>query len=239
MNDLGRALGRIVITLLLAGIIVTSGLAGFTLLKNHSLEIQTTAQSSSSYDSRASSVESSDTSISSSSHADSSSNSASTTSTVSSPNVGVQNEEFAPNFRITFVNGSTSHSLYDLRGRPVLVWFVATWCTSCQQGAQMLASKYYSELESKGVTILTIELYNDLDQNGPNLTQFANQYSGGLSEQGWFYGYSNQTTTYTFDPKAALDVYYALNAQGIIVTQGIELPNGLPSLLSDTSWYGS
>jgi hypothetical protein len=101
----------------------------------------------------------------------------------------------------------------------------------------MLASKYYSELESKGVTILTIELYNDLGQSGPNLTQFANQYGGGLNEQGWYYGYSNQTTTYTFDPKAALDVYYALNAQGVIITQGIELPNGLSSLVSDSSWY--
>lgn len=84
----------------------------------------------------------------------------------------------------------------------------------------MLASKYYSELETKGVTILTVELYNDLGQSGPNLAQFANQYGAGLNEQGWYYGYSNQTTTFTFDPKAALDVYYALNPQGVIVTRG-------------------
>jgi len=101
----------------------------------------------------------------------------------------------------------------------------------------MLASNYYSELQSKGVTILVIQLYNDLGQSGPNLTQFANQYGGGSSKQGWYYGYSNETTTYAFDPKAALDVYYALNAQGVIVMQGIELPNGLPSLVSNSSWY--
>jgi thiol-disulfide isomerase/thioredoxin len=230
-----KALGRVTIIFLLTGIIVIGGITGLTLLKNHGLQMQTSMQSSSLYDSHTSgSVESLPTSTTDTSITDS------TTITLATfLDVGVQDGELAPNFPITFVNGSASQSLYDLHGRPVLLWFVATWCTSCQQGAQMLSSKYYSDLESKGVTILTIELYNDLGQSGPNLTQFANQYGGGLNKQGWYYGYSNQTTTYTFDPKAALDVYYALNAQGIIVTQGIELPNGLQSLVVDTSWYSS
>jgi thiol-disulfide isomerase/thioredoxin len=240
MKDFRKAISRIVIIVLLVGIIVTSGVAGFTLLKNHGVEVQSESQSSSLSHSlqTTSSVESYATSTSSSPTATGSGNNSSTSITsISSLDTGIQNGEFAPNFPMTFANGSTSHSLYDLRGSPVLLWFVATWCTSCQQGAQMLASQYYSDLHLKGVTIVTIELYNDLGQSGPNLTQFANQYGGGLGEQGWYYGYSNQTTTYTFDPKAALDVYYALNAQGIIITQGIELPNGLQTLVADTSWY--
>ena len=233
MKDFRKALGRTVIIVLLTGIIVIGGVTGFTLLRNHSLQIETTAQySSSSYSSQTSPVESSTTSPT---VRGSDTSAVTTSSSFSSPIIGVQNEELAPDFPITFVNGSASQSFYILHGRPVLLWFVATWCTSCQQGAQMLASKYSSELESKGVVILTIELYNDLGQTGPNLTQFANQYGGGSNEQGWYYGYSNQTTTYTFDPKAALDVYYAVNGQGVIVAQGIELPSGLPSLFSSTS----
>lgn len=154
MNDFRKALSRIVIVVQ-AGIMVTSGVAGSTLLKNHSLEVQTTSQSSSSYSSQTtSSVESSTTSTSSSSIASGSSTSTPTsaastssatstitTTLITSPNVGVQNEELAPDFPITFVDESASQSLYDLQGTPVLLWFVATWCISCQQGAHEFCAK--------------------------------------------------------------------------------------------------
>lgn len=168
---------------------------------------------------------------------------ASTQDSSSSPtssqlSVGVSNGNIPPNFPINFVNGTTSN-FYSFLGRPTLLWFITTWCSSCQQGGQMLNTQYYQELYSKGVVIITVELYNDLGQNGPNLTQFANNYGGGTNKPMWYYGNSNQTTTYTFDPKAALDVYFAINSQGGIVEQGIGLPNALPTLSSDTSWFQS
>jgi thiol-disulfide isomerase/thioredoxin len=159
-------------------------------------------------------------------------------SSASSLPIGVNEGNEPPNFPIDFVNGTHSY-LYSFLGTPILLWFVTTWCSSCQQSAQMLKEQYYQQLESKGVVILTIELYDDLNQNGPNLTQFAQNYGAGVNEPNWYYGYSNQTTTYVFDPEAALDVYYAINSHGVIVAQGIGLPNALPAMVSDSSWLNS
>jgi thiol-disulfide isomerase/thioredoxin len=149
---------------------------------------------------------------------------------------GTQTGQLAPSFPITLLNGSQT-TLSQFHGKPLLLWFVTTWCSSCQEGGQMLFQQYYSQLNSKGVVILVIELYNNLGQPGPNLSQFAQNYGGGSNVPGWLYGTSTQSTTYTYDPRAALDVYYLLNRQGVIVNEGFGLPSDLPSIVSENGWY--
>lgn len=144
---------------------------------------------------------------------------------------GIESGETAPDFRITLLNGSST-SLSSFRGHTVLLWFVTTWCSSCQLGAQELASSYYSALSSKGITILTVELYNDLGQPGPSLGQFAMQYGNGPSSRGWSYGNATQSVAYTYDPRAYLDVYYVIGANGTIQRTGVGLPNDLASIAS-------
>jgi thiol-disulfide isomerase/thioredoxin len=154
-------------------------------------------------------------------------------STVSGPVYGINMGDYAPNIPIALTNG-TSTSLSKFSGSVVLLYFVATWCPSCQQAAQLLEQQYYAQLHLKGVVIITIELYNDLNEQGPSIQQFANQYAGGTGKPAWLFGTSTQNATYTYDPSANLEAYYLVNAAGeIIMTTGSAgLANNLPSVVS-------
>lgn len=142
---------------------------------------------------------------------------------------GIDVGDLAPDIPLTLTNGTTIR-LSDLRPHPVLLWFVATWCSSCAESAYYLNSQYYQMLHSKGVVIITVELYDDLNVSGPSISQFAQQYGGGLGKPGWFYATSDWEATRTYDPKAYLDVFYLINGQGVIVMSGVGLLNYLPSI---------
>lgn len=152
---------------------------------------------------------------------------------VSGPVYGTSLGDYAPNIQIILTNGTTTF-LSKLSGEVVLLYFVATWCPSCQQAAQLLEQQYYSELHAKDVVILTIELYNDLNQQGPSIQQFTNQYAGGTGKPGWLFGASTQNATYTYDPGANLEAYYLLNTAGkiIMATGSAGLANNLPGVVS-------
>jgi thiol-disulfide isomerase/thioredoxin len=134
-------------------------------------------------------------------------------------------------FPIAFIDGSKGN-LSQFRGHTVLLWFVTTWCSSCQDGAQLLSQQYYSALHSKGVVILTVELYNNLGQPGPALNQFANTYGSG-SKSDWLYGTAPRWVTYRYDPNADLDIYYLINSQGNIVDTNVGLPNYLGNIVAE------
>jgi cytochrome oxidase Cu insertion factor (SCO1/SenC/PrrC family) len=155
------------------------------------------------------------------------------TDTTSGILYGINSGDHAPNMTVTLVNG-TSTTLSRFAGSTVLLYFVATWCPSCQQAAQLLQQQYYSELHTKGVVILTIELYNDLNQQGPSIQQFANQYAGGTGKLGWLFGTSTQSATYAYDSSANLEAYYLINSSGVIVmtTGSSGLANNLPAVVN-------
>ncbi|MHB8565548.1 MAG: redoxin domain-containing protein [Nitrososphaerales archaeon] len=139
---------------------------------------------------------------------------------------GTQIGDRLPDLSIMLLDGSSTSlsSYYNSNNHSILLWFVATWSPYSQQGLQSLASSYYSQFNSKGVTILVIEFYDNFGQQGPSLSQFANQYGGGADKQGWLYGTMNQNVTATFDPYGEADPYYMLNSNGIILTFGLGNP---------------
>jgi thiol-disulfide isomerase/thioredoxin len=153
------------------------------------------------------------------------------TSNTPGNSTGVNPGDRAPDIPVSLINGTTT-TLSKFYGHTVLIWFVATWCPSCQQGAQLLASQYYSQLRSEGVTLLTVESYNDLGYSGPTMPQFAAQYAGGSSTPGWLFATTTQNATYTYNPQADLDIYYLVGPSGVIVTSGVNLPTALQSLVS-------
>lgn len=135
----------------------------------------------------------------------------------------------APDFTFADMSGA-SHSLSSYQGHPVLLWWIATWCPHCTQDTQVFSQSYYSQYHAAGVTILEIQLYNNLGESGPSLTTWASD-NGYTGQVGWTIGSSSAATTNTYDPQAVTDVYYLLNSQGVILTQGTGAGGAFGSLL--------
>ncbi|MDG6933660.1 MAG: redoxin family protein [Nitrososphaerota archaeon] len=148
--------------------------------------------------------------------------------------VGINVGDVAPNIPLYLTNGS-SVTLDQFVGHKVLLWFITTWCPGCQQGADLLATQFYSQLRAEGVIVLTVESYNDLGYSGPTINQFAEQYAGGSSTQGWLFATTTQSATYTYNPQADLDIYYLINPDGTIVTGGANMISNIQSILSSAS----
>ncbi len=133
-------------------------------------------------------------------------------------NAGVHNVTIgapAPNYAFLIENGSyTNLSAY--RGHTVVLWFVATWCSSCAQGNEAI-NQNYQFFARHGIKIIELELYKDLGYSGPPIASFVNSYAPSA--------YSNSTIipalagynmTAAYDPKGYLDIYYLLSSNGTV-----------------------
>ncbi len=142
----------------------------------------------------------------------SSGNSAGGNAARSAPAVGTT----APNASFSTLQGATV-SIASLRGRPTLVWFVSTWCSSCEAGTQAVAS-HISQLRTDGVRVVELEMYNDLGQAGPSMASFAHTYAGpAAANPDWSFGQASEAATLRYDPGGYLDIYYLLNKSGQVV----------------------
>jgi len=122
----------------------------------------------------------------------------------------------APNTSFLLING-TMQKISDYKGHIVLVYLVATWCSSCIVGTQALA-KNIDFFSNKNVTIIELELYKDLGYHGPNINRFINTSVNNISERNKIIGgYATYNMTKLYDAKAYLDLYYLINTKGKIV----------------------
>ncbi len=136
----------------------------------------------------------------------------------------------APNGAITTLAG-TSETVTGLRGKPTLIWFVTTWCSSCQAGTQAMAHNV-ATLAADGVRVVEVENYADLGQSGPPMSTFAKALAGSaFSNPDWTFGEASSTLTHTYNPKAYLDLYYLLNAKGKITYVNSSPGSTMPQLL--------
>lgn len=121
----------------------------------------------------------------------------------------------APDGTFTTANGATQ-TVSSLRGRPTLLWFVSTWCTSCQVGTQAMAAQIQT-FARKGVRVVELELADDLGQPGPDINTFARQLAGAAAiNPDWTFGVATTGLTTTYDPASDLDIYYLLDSAGRI-----------------------
>lgn len=150
-----------------------------------------------------------------------------TGSAAASPQPG----QTAPAGSFTILAGKTV-DVASLRGQPTLVWFVATWCSSCQAGTQALAQNL-AQLHAEGVRVEEVELYQDLGQSGPSMASFAKTFAGPeYGNPDWTFGTSSAVLTHTYDPQSYLDIYYLLNAKGQITYVNGSPGATMPQLLA-------
>jgi thiol-disulfide isomerase/thioredoxin len=140
----------------------------------------------------------------------------------------------APNGTLTTTSGQQL-SVASLRGKPTLLWFVSTWCSSCQAGTQTMAQNV-SHLQADGVRVVEVELYQDLGQSGPSISSFGQQLAGAqYGNPDWTFARSSSALTRTYDPGSYLDIYYLLNAQGRIVYVNGSPSSTMSNILSEAS----
>lgn len=129
----------------------------------------------------------------------------------------------APNGSFTTTSGSTG-TVSALRGQPTLLWFVTTWCSSCQAGTAAMAQAI-PKFAARHVRVVELELAGDLGQSGPPITQFAQQLAGAAyNNPDWTFGTASESLTQQYDPHGYLDIYYLFDASGRVA-----YVNGSPS----------
>jgi len=117
----------------------------------------------------------------------------------------------APGGSFTTVSGRTE-TIASLRGHRALLWFVATWCPSCQAGTHAMAGQA-ARLRAAGVRVVEVEDYADLGQPGLAMTNFARQLAGAAyHDPGWTLGTASQALTRAYNPQDYLDVYFLLDS---------------------------
>lgn len=138
----------------------------------------------------------------------------------------------APEGMLTTTQGTTI-SVSALEGKPTLLWFVTTWCSSCQAGTQAMAQNLPT-LSADGVRVVEVENYRDLGQSGPSMAQFATALAGKLANSpDWTFGTASAQLTRTYNPQADLDIYYLVNASGRVVYANSSPASTMPQLLQE------
>jgi cytochrome oxidase Cu insertion factor (SCO1/SenC/PrrC family) len=121
----------------------------------------------------------------------------------------------APEGTFTTTDGQT-RTIASLRGRPTLLWFIATWCPTCETAAQDIAAEI-DTLRERGMRVVTLKLYQNLGQPGPSITEFAQQHAGSARDApNWIWGDAPEELTLTYDARGYPDIYFLLDAQGRI-----------------------
>ena len=129
----------------------------------------------------------------------------------------------APDYSFLLSNGSYAN-LSAYKGHAVVLWFVATWCSSCAQGNEVI-SQNYQFFKRRGIKVIELELYNDLGYSGPPITSFVNSYAPSAYSNGTIIpALANYNMTAAYDPKGYRDIYYLLSGNSTVL-----YINGSPS----------
>ncbi len=123
----------------------------------------------------------------------------------------------APDLAFTTAGG-VRHRLSEFRGRPVLLWLLATWCPSCQAGTTAVARRL-PELTRAGLQIVQLRLYGNLGYSGPPMAEFVRAYAGpAASSTHWIWGDASEAGSYTYDPRGYPDIYFLIGKDGVVRT---------------------
>jgi thiol-disulfide isomerase/thioredoxin len=144
----------------------------------------------------------------------------------------------APDGSFTTTSGAYQ-TVASLRGQPTLLWFVTTWCSSCQAGTQAMSSQIHN-FAAHRVRVVELELADDLGQPGPAIADFGAQLAGSAyHDPDWTFGTASAALTRTYDPAGYLDVYYLLDATGHVAYVNSSPGATMSQLLAEVAKVGS
>lgn len=120
----------------------------------------------------------------------------------------------APAGSFTTVSGQ-SEDVSSLRGHPVLVWLVTTWCPVCQAGTRAMTAHLMAGLAGDHVRVLELENHGNLGHANPTWTSFIHSYAGaGPYSPDWTFGVASSGLTQAYNPKGVMDIYYLVDSTG-------------------------
>lgn len=119
----------------------------------------------------------------------------------------------APVASFASLDGATT-TLASFRGKKVMLWLVATWCSSCSAGAQVLASHIN---DISGLTVIALQTYKNDGYPGPNMKEFATASAPKtLTNKNWVFGYITKASSAIYNPTHYADIYYLIDAKGVV-----------------------
>ncbi|MCL4404667.1 MAG: redoxin domain-containing protein [Candidatus Marsarchaeota archaeon] len=123
----------------------------------------------------------------------------------------------APNYSFVYASNGTIANISSLRGKTVLLWFVATWCSGCAQGNEILNGNM-SFFESRGIDVIEVELYKDLGYSGEPISSFVAEYAPNASAFRDFHSaISGYNLSLAYDGRGYLDIYYLIGHNGTVI----------------------
>ncbi len=121
----------------------------------------------------------------------------------------------------TLLNGSSFNLKKFYSRNPnkmVFLWFVSTWCSSCQQGTQFISDNigYFT---SHNVTIIELENYGDDGYPGPTMSSFKS-FANNYNQSNSMMGSASRQLTSIMNPDGYPDIYYILSTDGKVLYIG-------------------
>ncbi|WP_156291974.1 TlpA disulfide reductase family protein [Oceanobacillus salinisoli] len=120
-------------------------------------------------------------------------------------NVGLEIGNVAPDFELETLEGDKV-KLSDLRGKPVMLNFWATWCPPCRVEMPDM-QKFHEENE---VAVLAVNLF-DTEMNKENVRKFVDEF--GLTFQIGMDGDGEVAAKYRINP---IPTTYMIDSEGVI-----------------------
>ncbi len=126
-------------------------------------------------------------------------------------------------------------SLASLRGRPVLVWFVAAGCASCAASIPAVAS-HLGAFAKAGTRLVVLGMYGAFGQDRKGtaaLASFGKAAAGkAFASPAWTWGVASEPLTAAFDPSGTPDAYLLLDAAGHVTYQNTVPVSTMGALLA-------
>lgn len=121
--------------------------------------------------------------------------------------------KIAPDIQFTTINGKEI-KLSDYQGKKVMLWYIATWCSSCSKGSQVLEQ---NNDKLNGMKVIALETFGDAGYNGIPINQFVQTNApDSLGFNNWIWGDASERATEIYNSKNYADIYYLIDEKGIV-----------------------